>query len=82
MIASGSTACDRFRHMAAKGAFRGASTYERVAFLVAEAIGKATYGMDAEALKGLAIFARDAADHPNVIYEWVDAISRAGDFRK
>jgi hypothetical protein len=82
MISTGSPDHDHFRRLAAKGAFRGASTYERLSFLIVEAVGKAACGMDGAALRGLVEFVEVARDAPEVVSIWAEAIARAGDFRR
>lgn len=76
MIDKGSVVLNHFTRLAARGGMRGASTYERVAWRIAQAMASGLVGFDSRALQGMAEFAADAAAAPEVVRNWVEALAR------
>ena len=79
MIDKGSPALNHFTRLAAKGSRRGASTYERAAWRIVEAMAAGVNGFDSQATQGLADFAADMANAPRAVLLWVEALRRRSD---
>ena len=79
MLDKGSPALNHFTRMAAKGSKRGASTYERAAWRIVEAMAAGVNGFDGSATQGLAEFAADMAAAPRALLLWVETLKRHSD---
>jgi len=68
--------------MVAKGSRRAASTFERKAWLLAQAMAAGVNGFDSKAAAGMVEFAADMVAAPRAVIGWVDGLASQSDLEE